>query len=165
MPCACQVPVPDYPATADWGPILWTILHGFAERAGRSINRDDEVREWQRFIKCTNEVLPCEICRDHFKRYQQTHPFTQITTGPPSQYKAWVKTWLWNIHNEINAGTNKPIFPYADLETRYATVDFADQLYRLTPIIKNAITLSGVPYMKWTAWVASFKMMRSIICL
>jgi hypothetical protein len=51
------------------------------------------------------------------------------------------------------------------LESTYATVDFADQLYRLTPIIKNAISLSGVPYMKWTAWVASFKMMRSIICL
>jgi hypothetical protein len=165
MPCACQVPVPDYPATADWGPILWNILHGFAERTGRSINKADEVREWQKFIKATSEVLPCDICREHFKRYQVINPFTHITQVPSTDVRTWVKTWLLNIHNEINAGTNKPIFSYADLEAKYIGIDLADQLYRLTPIIKNAISLSGVPYMKWTAWVASFKMMRSILCL
>ena len=48
MPCSCQVPVPQYPETAHWGPILWKILHGLAERAERSFDRMDEIREWHR---------------------------------------------------------------------------------------------------------------------
>ena len=46
MPCACRVPTPDYPANAAWGPILWQILHGIAEKAGRAPIPADEVREW-----------------------------------------------------------------------------------------------------------------------
>ena len=61
MPCACQIPVPQYPDTADWGPILWRILHGLAERAGKASLPADEIREWQKFIKLTGEMLPLSL--------------------------------------------------------------------------------------------------------
>jgi hypothetical protein len=165
MPCACQVPHPDYPETANWGPIFWNIFHGFAERAERSISKEDEVREWQKFVKLTGDILPCDICRDHFKRYIAATPFTQISKIPFNQIKTFVKTWFWNLHNEINAGTNKPIFDYNDLTPTYSEISLDDQLYRLMPVMKKAIFLSGVPFLKWQTWVASFKMMRSVLCL
>ena len=37
MPCACQLPPEIYPDAAEWGPILWNILHGTAERVGTAI--------------------------------------------------------------------------------------------------------------------------------
>lgn len=107
-------------------------------------------------------MLPCDLCRNHFKEYSQHYPLTQLTTLSKGQVKPWVKKWFWHLHNEINTGTGKPVFPYDDLESTYSTVDLTDQLYRLTPIVKKAIDLSGVPYLKWTMWVASFKMLRSI---
>lgn len=165
MPCSCQVPVPNYPETAAWGPILWKILHGLAERAERSFVLADEVREWQRFIKATGDMLPCDICRAHFKEYTNQHPLTQLSLLSKGQVKPWIKNWFWDLHNEINTGTGKPVFPYDDLENTYSTVDLTDQMYRLTPVIKKAIDLSGVPLFKWTAWLASFKMLRSINCL
>lgn len=165
MPCSCQVPVPQYPETAHWGPILWKILHGLAERAERSFDRMDEIREWQRFIKATGDMLPCDLCRNHFKEYSQQFPLTLLTILDKGQVKYSIKNWFWHLHNEINTGTGKPIFPYDNLESTYLNVDLTDQLYRLTPIVKKAIDLSGVPYLKWTSWVASFKMLRSINCL
>jgi hypothetical protein len=162
MPCSCQVPVPQYPETAHWGPILWQILHGLAERAERSFDMSDEVREWQRFIRATGDMLPCDICRAHYKEYISKHPLTQLTIQGKGQIKPWVKNWFWDLHNEINTGTGRPVFPYNDLELTYSNIDLTDQLYRLTPIVKKAIDLSGVPYLKWTMWIARFKMLRSI---
>jgi hypothetical protein len=165
MPCACQVPIPQYPETAEWGPILWNIIHGLAEKAEKSIIHEDEIREWQKFVKAIGEVLPCDICRDHYKRYTAQNPFTQITKIPFNQVKDFVKHWVWNLHNEINVGNDKPVFEYSLLAETYSTINLEDQYYRLLPVIKKAITLNGVPFLKWQSWVSSYKMMRAILCL
>jgi alpha-L-arabinofuranosidase len=165
MPCACQIPVPNYPGTADWGPILWKILHGLAEKAGHGIMLADEVREWQKFFRLTGEMIPCDVCKAHYQQYLKQHPSAVLAGYSVTQINTWVKSWYWNLHNNVNLSKSLPIFPYVDLETTYASVDFTDQLYRLTPVIKNAIQMSGVPFLKWTAWVSSFKMMRSILAV
>jgi hypothetical protein len=165
MPCACQIPVPNYPGTADWGPILWKILHGLAEKAGHGIMLADELREWQKFLRLTGEMIPCDVCKAHYQQYLKEHPTTVISGYSVSQINTWVKSWYWNLHNNVNLSKSLPIFPYADLDATYGSVDFTDQLYRLTPVIKNAIQMSGVPFLKWTAWVSSFKMLRSILAV
>jgi hypothetical protein len=164
MPCACQIPVPNYPDTADWGPILWKILHGLAEKAGQGIIKSDEIREWQKFIKVTGDMLPCDICRGHYATFLKANPSSQLIPLTPIQTNTWIKSFFWNLHNQVNSSRGLAIYPYHDLNI-YARVDFTDLLYQLTPVIKKAITLSGVPYMTWTAWVNSFKMMRSILAV
>lgn len=164
MPCACQIPVPSYPETADWGPIMWKILHGFAEKSGQGIIKGDEIREWQKFIKITGEVLPCDICRAHYQTFLKANPTTQLINLSPTQTNTWVKSWFWNLHNQVNSSRGLPIYQYADLDV-YANVNLTDLLYQLTPVVKKAILLSGVPYMKWTAWVSSFKMLRSVLAI
>ena len=165
MPCACQIPVPNYPDTADWGPILWKILHGLAEKAQQSLINADEVRQWQKLITSTGVFLPCEHCRQHFKQYSLKYPITNITTIPFTQIKQWIKTWLLNLHNEINASATprKPEFTYDALEAEYSRVDITDLLYQLTPVVKKAISLSGLPIMAWTTWVFNLKMLRATL--
>lgn len=163
MPCACQVPVPTYPETADWGPIMWLILHGLAEKAGQSSIQADELRQWVKFIKLTGDVLPCDHCRAHFKTYSAKHPLTQITTIPFTQVKQFLQTWFWELHNEINISRGLPVFPFANLQSTYSSVNLTDQLHQLTPVIRKAILLSGVPMLSWIAWVNSFKMLRSVL--
>jgi hypothetical protein len=165
MPCACLIPVPSYPENAEWGPILWNILHGLAERAGQGIIKTDEVREWQKFIKLTGEMLPCDVCRAHYQEYMKAHPPSQLTTTPFTQTNEWVKKWYWTLHNEINTSKNLPEYPYNDLNAQYSSVNLTDLLYRLNPVIKKAIDLNGVQYIKWTAWVSSYRMLRSILAV
>lgn len=159
MPCACLIPVPNYPETADWGPIMWTMLHGLAEKAGQGIIRSDELREWHKFIKITGEVLPCDICKQHYQTFAKTHPL------PEDLPNGFIKNWFWNLHNEVNVSRGVAEYPYEELTERYSKVNLTDLLYQLTPVIKKAIQWSGVPYMKWTAWVSSFKMLRSILAV
>jgi len=165
MPCACLIPVPNYPDNAEWGPIIWEILHSLAERSGKAIMPADEVREWQKFLKATGEILPCDKCHDHYAAYLKTHPPAQFAKIPYSSLRTSVKTWVWELHNEVNIGNGKPAFKYEDLPARYAKVNFQDLLWRLEPIMRKAIQLSGISLLKWTAWVHSFKMMRAILAI
>ncbi len=161
MPCACQIPTPKYPETADWGPILWTILHGLAGRAGANLQPIDEVREWQKFVTLTGEMLPCDHCRAHYSQYLKTNPVTQFAEVPYSFLRTSVKTWFWALHNEVNTDNNKPVFDFDALTSAYTHINFNDFFYRLEPIIKKAIQLSGVSLMKWMKWVKSYRMLRA----
>ena len=55
------------PSNKDWGPFLWTILHGFAEKLGRQTNEimaSDEARESRRAVAATlkqTEVLVSKL--------------------------------------------------------------------------------------------------------
>jgi hypothetical protein len=161
MPCACQVPVPDYPSNAEWGPILWKILHGLAEKAQQASIPTDEVREWQRFIKLTGEMLPCDICSAHFVRYTAQHPLKHFSVVPYTSLKTAIKTWFWQLHTDIRTEYGKDVLPYEELATTYVNLDFRDLLWRLEPIIKETINIKGIGLMKWTAWVSSFKMLKA----
>lgn len=163
MPCACQVPIPKYPDTADWGPILWTILHGLAEKSGNSSIPIDEVRQWQKFIKLTGEMLPCDKCRVHYTAFSTVNPPTQLSTIPYKDLKRWTRSWYFTLHNEINQENNKPLFDYENLSTQYSNVDFNDLFFRLEPILKRAIELNGVSLLKWANWVHAFKMLKAIL--
>ncbi len=160
-----MIPVPQYPETADWGPILWTLLHGLAEQAGKAPLPADEVRAWQTFFKATGDILPCEKCRAHYTAFLKANPATALSTIPYAQVKLWVRSWYFTLHNEINAETGKPQYPLAQLATDYALVNFQDGFWRLEPVMKRAIELSGVSLLKWTAWVHSFKMLRAVLAV
>jgi hypothetical protein len=161
MPCACQVPVPLYPETAEWGPILWLILHGLAEKAGSATIPMDEILEWPRFLKLTGEMLPCDICSKHFATYLSENPIPRKI--PYDQLRDFLRTWLWTLHNDINEANSKPIFLFADLTSTYSSVDIQDQIWRLTPVMKRVIELSGVSLLKWTKWLHSCKLLKSIL--
>jgi hypothetical protein len=165
MPCACRVPVPEYPSNAEWGPILWTILHGLAEHAGQGLSfssASEEFRAWQRFLKAIGDVLPCDQCRTHYQGYLQANPLTQI---PPELLKSKLKTWFWELHSEIRNEYGKSVLPYEELEATYKNVNFQDLFWRLEPILKRAIDQKGMGLFKWTTWTKEFKLLKAILGL
>jgi hypothetical protein len=163
MSCPCLIPVPNYPDTAEWGPLVWTVLHGLAEKSGSASIPADEVREWVKFLKFTGEMLPCDKCRAHYATYLANNPITLLSTIPYDQVHTFITTWLWTLHNEINADTGKPFFPYTDLPLTYSSVNLQDTLWRLEPVIKKAIQLNGVSLLKWAKWLYSCKMLKAIV--
>ena len=72
MPCACLIPLPNYPTNESWGPILWRVLHGLAEKYGKLITplfHQEEVLAWTHLIDNTYKILPCKDCRDHYLKW------------------------------------------------------------------------------------------------
>ena len=142
---------------------MWQILHGMSLRAGRASLTADELREWPKFLKATGDILPCDHCREHYHLYTQQHPFTHLSKLTKAEIKPFVTQWFFDLHNEINVSNSKPIFNIGDLEGTYGEVNFQDQLWRIDPVMKRAIQLSGVSLLKWTAWIHSLKMLQSYI--
>ena len=160
MPCACKKDIPDYPGTEEWGPIVWKILHGLAERVGTSRCIDEEVREWKRLLTLTADILPCDVCKKHYKEVLLQQPIAGILKMNAQEASSFIQRWLWSLHNEINVENGKPAVPFTDL-AQYSTVDFQDMFWRLEPVMKLAITKSGVGYISWLKWSASAKMLAS----
>jgi hypothetical protein len=161
MPCACKKDIPDYPGTEEWGPLMWKLLHGLAEKVGTSRDPAEEMREWKRFLMLTTDVIPCDVCKKHYKEVLADRPVTGILKMDGPTASTFIRTWLWTLHNEINVENGKPELPFTDLVTLYSDVNFRDMFWRLEPVMKLASVKSGVGFISWLKWSASGKMLAS----
>lgn len=166
MPCSCQLPIPNYPDTVEWGPVFWPVLHALAERAGAlrdPFTQEDERMEWPRFLRAVADVLPCPNCREHYLEWIADNPFTPLRALPYGQIRDWIRRWLFDCHNAVNTRNSKPLFYFDQLTPTYGEFDFFHGLHRLQPPLKRAIELSGISYLKYQAWLLSYKKLESYI--
>jgi len=94
-----------------WGPPLWRIFHGLAERSGKGTGKfaDEERRCWINFINSIRTCLPCPVCRKHYNEYLRTGEFEKIFLETGVQRKKALREWFWKFHNVVRARANKSI--------------------------------------------------------
>jgi len=91
-----------------WGPVLWSVLHIFAERMGTPSIDTDQARELTQLINLLPAIIPCKECQAHSRVYIATHPFQCITlTG--EALNTYVRTWLLTFHNAVRSSKGQPI--------------------------------------------------------
>ena len=78
------------------------------------------------------------------------------------ELRLWVRTWLLNVHNDVNQRLGKQLFAFQDLESTYKTVCIPTQLARLEPIMKRAVRLNGVTLHGWKKWLLEIKKIIAI---
>lgn len=164
MPCACEKPLPDYPESDHWGPIVWTILHALAEKAGKTVTRsfhDDERRQWINLLTILPKMIPCAMCRKHAEEWLLANPIQGIKTLPDDEFPPWIISWVYRFHESVNARVGKPSFDFALLSSTYKSVSVASALKALKPFIETAIRLSGITLMPWQKWVSYVRMLSS----
>lgn len=165
MPCSCQIPGPAYPENKEWGPFLWTILHGLAERSGKvvfALYENDERRAWVQLLQTLCAMLPCSECRDHCKDWIQSHPVTSIQTIKYAELPLFIKNWLWSFHEAVNSRLGKPSFPFENLTEIYGNINITMQFKLLELIEKKAIQQQGVPLQSWLTWVKYYRTLTSV---
>ena len=168
MPCPCNLPQELYPEASEWGPLLWTLLHGLAEKSGRPTSpmfAEDERRAWIHFFKETSEIIPCHICKEHFRLYLKEHPVDQLKNIPIQGIHEWIRSWFWEVHEWVNMTLEKPSFPKDQLKGAYANVNLRVILRQLEAPLKKAITLSGTQYIKFKEWKSRYLLLLSILGL
>ena len=159
MPCGCRIPVPNYPDNVEWGPIVWRILHGLAEHTGRAYSKDTEIRAWQKLFRLTAQILPCDKCNEHMAEFIIRRPLTYFTVT--SNLRTTIRTWLWDLHNEVNVRNQKPIYPFENL-SEYSSVNIQDLLLRLDPVIKRALRIKTRGLLNYLHWCNTVKTLRAI---
>jgi hypothetical protein len=165
MPCSCKLPIDKYPETADWGPLFWKLLHGLAEYTGKQkgeVLQGDEVRTWIRILNELQATLPCDVCSNHYGEWLQMRVPNTLKTLKYSETSDWIRNYLWALHNRINEGNDKPIFPFDSLAETYKGVDLTMAWQSLEPVMKRAITLNGISLFPWKKWLAYVRTLQGI---
>jgi hypothetical protein len=166
MPCACQLPPEIYPDASEWGPILWSILHGLAERVGSASFaqfQGDERRALIRVMKSLVKVIPCPSCKEHYEVYLKEHPVDKaILERPYGDLKAYVKTWFWELHNWVNESLGRPLFPYNDLTPTYKSVNLRAQMKILDAPMRKAIRIRAGQFLGYTEFINQMTMLFSV---
>lgn len=147
MPCACQLPFENYPEAGVWGPILWDILHGFAERVGSCpfpMYQADERRAIISWMKSVAKMIPCPSCKEHYTVYlSQNPPDKFVQDLPYGNLKAYVRVWFWELHNWVNESKGIPLYQLYDVEGRYRSIPLRERLRQLKEPMEKAIRISG----------------------
>jgi hypothetical protein len=145
MPCACQLPPEVYPDAAEWGPLLWSVLHGLAEKAGTcsfELYKGDERRAWAGLFTSLIKTIPCPSCKEHYEVYLKEHPVTEeLKSGLYEGLNLYVRTWFWELHNWVNESYGRPLFPFEDLTPTFRSVNIRQTLKQLDAPMKKAIRL------------------------
>ena len=97
-----------------WGPHLWRFLH-YLSLSYPSNPTDEEKEIMLNFLESLQEILPCEKCRYNFNKH-----LDNLDMNALNKNENFIK-WLFNIHNDVNKTTNKPIMEYDDFVKLYST--------------------------------------------
>ena len=165
MPCSCQIPGPAYPENREWGPFVWSILHGMAERATRIITplyEKDERRAWIGLLQATGPMLPCSDCREHYAQWIKEHPVTGILQLQNNQLRDWISRWVYDLHQNVNNRLGKTGILFEELTPRYGSVNITMDFKLFEMIEKRAIQQQGVNLKAWLEWVKQYRTLTSV---
>jgi hypothetical protein len=99
-----------------WGPPLWKFMHYFTLSYPENPT-EDEKDTLVKFFETIGDTIPCEKCRYNFSQHLEKMPITEEIL----ESNVKVVRWLFDLHNEVNKSTNKPVFNYDDFIKLYST--------------------------------------------
>ena len=105
-----------------WGPHLWVILHTLAEKSGgfKTLLQDnDEGHAWVGLVRCLVDIMPCAKCVGHYKKFCLKHTMSMINNLRGQQRKEWLRTFLHELHNEVNKENDKVELSKEELAVKY----------------------------------------------
>lgn len=166
MPCACRVPWETYPEASVWGPIVWKILHGVAERVGStsfSLYHADERRLLISLFKSLGKMIPCPTCKEHYAAYTKENDFeAPIKTLSYWDLNEYVRRYVWDLHNWVNQSNNKPEFPFDQLTPIYKGTNIRAAIKELRQPLELAIQLSGNQILAYQEFSKHLTMLLSL---
>ena len=100
-----------------WGPHMWFVLHTIT--FNYPINpKEDIIKYHSDFLYSLQYVLPCGVCRKHYKRHIKENPPEKALENRDNFIK-----WMIDLHNEVNGETGKKnTYTYQEIISRYEKV-------------------------------------------
>jgi hypothetical protein len=96
-----------------WGPMFWATFH-ITSLAYPDEPTYSEKRAAKEFFNALPFLLPCPVCRDHFKEVLKGIPVETWLDN-----RASLTEWVWMVHNRVNARLGKPEITQSEFFERY----------------------------------------------
>lgn len=145
---------------ADWGPLMWKLLHIMAEHVGKTGNAGldrDEAIMVEFIIQGLPSVLPCPECQAHAKDYVWANPSKAVKTLIGDALTLWTRNYLFNFHNSVRTQQQKNIVyeNASQLIPVYGDMIFqkcdTDQLIEYLSFGVHHATIKADMYKRWMA--------------
>lgn len=104
-----------FPPTV-WGPFFWHTIHIVALGYPKNPTYTDK-KCAKDFYESLAFLLPCAICREHYKEHLGKHPITTFLDSRTDLIK-----WTIEIHNSINKTLEKPEWTLPEVLAYYEKV-------------------------------------------
>jgi len=99
-----------------WGPFFWHTLHIVALGYPKSPTYTDN-RCAKEFYESLAYLLPCSICREHYREHLTKKPITTCLDN-----RADLLQWTVDIHNQVNEALGKTKWSMQEVITYYEKV-------------------------------------------
>ena len=154
---------------SEWGPHLWKILHITAEKCGTQpsyLLHMDEIRAWIALIEIVEAILPCPLCQKHYREWRKTNPLRRLLeerTG--SSFQLAARTWLWRLHDTVNAQRGVARFSLDEALELYSTLgstDLQQALEKLLEVLERAKLqrlIDGAYIREWRKRLATLRVL------
>ncbi len=113
-----------------WGPPLWKILHGIAEALGNQsipMLATDEAHEIVFLLRDVEKIMPCQLCRTHYREWRKDHPLEEIDKLRGFMLKNAVRQWLYDCHENVNRSRGiESGIKLEQIPELYGNVDFKE---------------------------------------
>ena len=108
-----------------WGPHLWFILHIISFEYPENPTEYDK-RIYHDFYTALKDVIPCELCRKHYREHLHKHPLT-----PHLDTRQTLVQWVIDVHNFVNISLGKPTLTYDEVMYIYANLKPVSPFYTI----------------------------------
>ena len=130
----------------EWGPVVWKILHIVTEQLGKNtipVMQNDEMTYYKAFQRKVYYILPCKLCRQHYKDY-----YKNIRDVDYGIFKETSKTFFLNLHNDVNIRNSAKQFTFDDLNiyTQYSKNDLDIIMNEFTTLYRKYTNLHYIAY-------------------
>jgi len=101
-----------------WGPFFWHTMHIVSLGYPKNPTYTDK-KCAKEFYESLAFIIPCAICRQHYKEHIGKNPLTPFLDSRDDLIK-----WTIDIHNSVNKMLNKPEW------TQYEVISYYEKLGR-----------------------------------
>jgi len=119
-----------------WGPHTWFFLHSVTFNYSFKPTVEDKTHINQ-FFKEIEDILPCSICRGHYKQHLKKKP---IQNGSRKE----LAYWLVDLHNIVNIQEHKPTMSYQ------AVLDMYSRAYSKKILLEDPNEKSGESHQEFS---------------
>lgn len=81
------------------------MLHGIAEALGNQpvpMLATDEAHEIVFLLRDVEKIMPCQLCRTHYRAWRKDHPLEELDRLRGYMLKTGVRQWLYDLHENVN---------------------------------------------------------------
>ena len=139
-----------------------------AERSGTFVIQVDEIRAWIKMLRLTEGLLPCAMCRAHYREWRTAHPLEDFLGSRGELFRDRLREWLWGLHDAVNTKRSIPESAHLSLEQLHiyksvTTRDIQESIHALLEVLNKAILHRQVNANYIGDWRKALTLLRKLI--